>query len=81
MSRDVQITLDAADPRALSTFWAAALGYLHPPPPGYDVDPGADAARLVELGATRVERHDPAPPMGAGHIVIQDPEGNEFCLD
>jgi hypothetical protein len=23
----------------------------------------------------------PAPPFGAGHIVMTDPEGNEFCLD
>jgi hypothetical protein len=37
--------------------------------------------RLVALGATRVERHEPEPPMGAGHIVLNDPEGNEFCLD
>ncbi|WP_439028919.1 VOC family protein [Gordonia terrae] len=41
----------------------------------------AEAARLVALGATRVERHEPAPPMSGGHIVLQDPEGNEFCLD
>ncbi|TYL55973.1 VOC family protein [Nocardioides sp. BGMRC 2183] len=153
MGRDVQITFDAADPRALSTFWCTVLGYLHPPPPGVDVDPGADAlaawdqflvaagvpehlrnsrsaiedpegagprvffqqvpeekagknrvhldvraapglsgsermsalesecARLVDLGASRVERHDPAPPLQAGHIVMRDPEGNEFCLD
>ena len=41
----------------------------------------AEAERLVGLGATRVERHEPGPPMAAGHIVMQDPEGNEFCLD
>ncbi|MEV5826513.1 VOC family protein [Spirillospora sp. NPDC052242] len=39
------------------------------------------AARLVARGATRLERHEPAPPMGFGHIVMADPEGNEFCLD
>ncbi|NNG38001.1 VOC family protein [Flexivirga sp. ID2601S] len=38
------------------------------------------AARLVALGATRVRRQDPGA-MDAGHIVMQDPEGNEFCLD
>lgn len=36
--------------------------------------------RLVALGATRLQRFEPAPPMGAGFIVMQDPEGNEFCL-
>ncbi|MFC5178722.1 VOC family protein [Nocardioides taihuensis] len=41
----------------------------------------AECERLVRRGATRVERHEPAPPMGAGHLVLQDPEGNEFCLD
>ncbi|QWF24390.1 VOC family protein [Nocardioides sp. LMS-CY] len=141
--REVQVTFDCADPRALSLFWNDALGYeFPPPPPGFDswdafseslppdqrnsasacVDPGgvgprlffqqvpegkaaknrvhldvraapglageermaaleAECARLVGLGATRVERHEPAPPMSGGHIVMQDPEGNEFCLD
>ncbi|OLT06937.1 glyoxalase [Pseudonocardia sp. CNS-004] len=41
----------------------------------------AEAERLVARGATRLERHEPAPPLGAGHIVMADPEGNEFCLD
>ncbi|MBY4574650.1 glyoxalase [Gordonia paraffinivorans] len=40
-----------------------------------------EAARLVGLGATRVARHDRQPPLQAGHIVLQDPENNEFCLD
>ncbi|HSA53522.1 MAG TPA: VOC family protein [Yinghuangia sp.] len=41
----------------------------------------AEAERLVALGATRFRRHEPDPPLGAGHIVMADPEGNEFCLD
>ena len=41
----------------------------------------AEAVRLVSLGATRLQRYEPAPPLGAGHIVMADPEGNEFCLD
>jgi Glyoxalase-like domain len=41
----------------------------------------AEADRLVALGATRVRRHEPAPPLSHGFIVMQDPEGNEFCLD
>ena len=153
MSRDVQITFDAHDPRALSTFWRDVLGYVHPGPPGVELPEGADplaawddflagigvpeahrntrsavedpdgrgprlffqqvpedkvaknrvhldvraapglqgaermaaldaeCERLVALGATRVSRHDPEPPMGAGHVVMTDPEGNEFCLD
>lgn len=41
----------------------------------------AEAERLVSHGATRLSRYEPAPPLGAGHIVMTDPEGNEFCLD
>jgi predicted enzyme related to lactoylglutathione lyase len=40
----------------------------------------AEAARLVGLGGTRLERHEPGG-VGVGHIVMADPEGNEFCLD
>jgi hypothetical protein len=152
-TQTIQITFDAHDPRALSTFWRDALGYVHPAPPGAEVPEGADplaawdvflarigvpeeqwntssaiedpagagprlffqqvpedkitknrihldlraapglqgaarmaaleteATRLVALGATRLERHDPAPPMTAGHLILTDPEGNEFCLD
>lgn len=153
MSRHIQVTFDADDPRALSSFWRDVLGYVHPSPPGVDLpddadplaawddflagvgvppeqrntrsaieDPAgsgprlffqqvpegkvaknrvhidvraapglsgeermaaleAECSRLVALGATRVRRDDPAPPMSAGHIVMSDPEGNEFCLD
>lgn len=145
MARDVQITFDCADPAALATFWAEALGYqLQDPPGGFesweqaleamgvppdrrndasalvDTDgsgprlffqrvpegkqgknrvhldvraaPGlegearmaaleSEAERLASHGATRLGRHDPAPPLGAGHLVMADPEGNEFCLD
>ena len=41
----------------------------------------AEADRLTRLGATRLHRYEPEPPLEAGHIVMADPEGNEFCLD
>jgi catechol 2,3-dioxygenase-like lactoylglutathione lyase family enzyme len=41
----------------------------------------AAAERLIAHGAGRLRRHEPAPPLGGGHIVMADPEGNEFCLD
>jgi len=37
-------------------------------------------AALVALGATRLQRFEPGG-IDAGHIVVADPEGNEFCLD
>jgi catechol 2,3-dioxygenase-like lactoylglutathione lyase family enzyme len=145
MAREVQVTIDCADPGALAEFWAAALGYqLQAPPAGFAsweqalealgvpperrnhasavVDPAGDgprvffqrvperkqmknrvhldlraapglqgearmaaleaeAERLVGHGATRLQRYEPAPPLEGGHIVMADPEGNEFCLD
>ncbi|WP_425558198.1 VOC family protein, partial [Cryptosporangium japonicum] len=39
------------------------------------------AERLVTLGATRVRRLEPRPPLEFGHLLMTDPEGNEFCLD
>jgi hypothetical protein len=153
MSRTVQITFDAHDPRALSCFWRDALGYVHPGPPGVELPEGADplaawdaflaqigvpegernarsaledpegqgprlffqrvpedktaknrvhldvraapglqggermaaldaeCERLVALGATQLSRHEPEPPLSAGHVVLADPEGNELCLD
>jgi hypothetical protein len=40
----------------------------------------AECDRLVGLGANRVQRFEP-DALSAGFIVMQDPEGNEFCLD
>jgi hypothetical protein len=41
----------------------------------------AECERLVALGAERIRREEPAPPLSLGFIVMADPEGNEFCLD
>ena len=41
----------------------------------------SEGKRLIAQGATRLERHEPAPPLANGHLVVSDPEGNEFCLD
>lgn len=145
MSRDIQVTVDCADPAVLAVFWAEVLGYrLLEPPGGFAtweealdafgvpperrndasalVDPdGAgpkvffqrvgegkqvknrvhldvraapglagearmaalegEAERLATHGAVRLARVEPAPPLEPGHLVLADPEGNEFCLD
>ena len=38
------------------------------------------AAELIALGASRLWRIEP-DAINIGHITMQDPEGNEFCLD
>jgi len=153
MSRDIQVTFDAHDPRALSIFWSEVLAYVIPGPPGVELGEGedpfdawdaflarlgvpedqrnarsaaedpeglrprlffqqvpegkvaknrvhldvraapglqgdermaaleAECERLVALGARRLRRVDPNPPMEQGFLVMADPEGNEFCLD
>src|SRR3954453_6726539 len=40
---------------------------------------GAEGEGVEPLGATRVKRFEPDPPMSGGFLVMQDPEGNEFC--
>ena len=39
----------------------------------------AEAARLVELGATRVSE-GPCSEHGSTWVLMADPEGNEFCV-
>lgn len=142
MSVSFQVTFDCADPRAMTEFWAQALGYKQQDPPeGWDSweawaadqgipeeefnsmsavvdpegkgprllfqrvpegksaknrvhldlnvgpprdDPKASRARVVEaserlvgLGATKLRE---AEERGEFWIVMQDTEGNEFCL-
>lgn len=40
-----------------------------------------EATRLLDLGASRLSRFEPSAPLESGHLVMADPEGNEFCLD
>jgi hypothetical protein len=140
--KQVQVTFDCANPRAVAEFWKAVLGYVDPPvPPGFDSwdavdaslpaerqgsawacqDPNgigprlffqrvpesktvknrvhldvrvgtglagdervaaleAEADRLEALGARRV-RLLLADEENESCLVMQDVEGNEFCLD
>ncbi|GGE76455.1 VOC family protein [Nesterenkonia cremea] len=41
----------------------------------------AECDRLIALGAQRLHRQEPEMPLIWGHIIMTDPEGNEFCLD
>jgi hypothetical protein len=73
MSRDVQITFDALDPRALSSFWRDVLGYVHPAPPGVELPEGADPLAawndfLEQVGVPEEERNT--------RSAVEDPDGN-----
>jgi hypothetical protein len=52
----------------------------HAPPEGRSDALEAECTRLVALGATRVRRLD-ADGIDEVCIVMEDPEGNVFCLD
>ncbi|MBY8851865.1 VOC family protein, partial [Saccharothrix sp. MB29] len=72
MSRHVQVTFDAHDPRALSSFWRDALGYVHPGPPGVELPEGADPLAawddfLARIGVPEGQRNTQS--------AIEDPEG------
>ncbi|MFI7551452.1 VOC family protein [Micromonospora sediminimaris] len=73
MSRQIQVTFDAHDPTALSTFWRDALGYVHPGPPGVDLPEGADPLAawddfLARIGVPPEQRNT--------RSAIEDPEGH-----
>jgi catechol 2,3-dioxygenase-like lactoylglutathione lyase family enzyme len=72
MSRQVQITFDARDPRRLSTFWRDALGYVHPGPPGVELAQGADPLAawdefLARIGVPEEQRNS--------RSAVEDPDG------
>jgi hypothetical protein len=73
MSRHVQITFDAHDPRALSTFWREVLGYVHPGPPGVEVPEGTDPLDaweefLASRGVPEEQRNT--------RSAVEDPDGD-----
>ncbi len=72
MSRQLQVTFDARDPRTLSCFWRDVLGYVHPAPPGVELPAGADPLAawdefLERSGVPRDERNSGS--------ALQDPDG------
>ncbi|WP_166971150.1 VOC family protein [Brevibacterium atlanticum] len=42
MIRTVQVTFDCRDPETVARFWASALGYIIPGPPGVELADGDD---------------------------------------
>jgi hypothetical protein len=72
MSRHVQVTFDAHDPRALSAFWREVLDYVHPAPPGVELPEGADPFAawdgfLERAGVPEDQRNSSS--------AVEDPDG------
>jgi len=64
MANQIQVTMDAASPRALGAFWQEVLGYVEePPPPGFDTWEEA-------LDSFGIDRSDPDAA-----FAIVDPDG------
>jgi hypothetical protein len=71
--RQVQVTFDCAEPERVARFWCEVLGYVVPPPPqGFATWGDFDRALVRLLRADGVNE---------SCLVMQDIEGNEFCLD
>lgn len=43
----------------------------------YTSDPAGEIERLLKMGATRPER---TYPDGADYVILEDPDGNAFCI-
>ena len=72
MAVQVQITFDAHDPRALSTFWRDVLGYVHPGPPGVELAEGADP---LDAWDAFLERVGMPVDQRNSRSAIEDPAG------
>jgi hypothetical protein len=73
MSRQIQVTFDAHDPQALSSFWRDVLGYVHPAPPGADLPDGADPLAAWDEFLTRVGVPE---DQWNSRSAIEDPDGD-----
>lgn len=74
-----QLTIDANDPSRLARFWSQALDYRPAPPDEPDTTWYAHyRARLGSEQAFPDRLFDPDDPIY--FVVMQDPEGNEFCV-
>ena len=83
--RQVQVTFDCGDPRAVAEFWKAALGYVDPPvPPGFDTWEAFDASLPVERQGSTWACQDPEG-VGPRLFFQRVPEGktvkNRLHLD
>jgi Glyoxalase-like domain len=73
MSRQIQVTFDAHDPQALSSFWRDVLGYVHPAPPGVELPDGADPLAAWD---EFLERAGVPEDQRTTRSAVEDPDGN-----
>jgi hypothetical protein len=72
MSRHIQVTFDARDQQALSSFCATCWVYVHPGPPGVDLPEDADPLAawddfLTQIGVPEEQRNT--------RSALEDPDG------
>jgi hypothetical protein len=72
MALEIQVTFDVHDPATVSRFWAAALGYVIPGPPGVELPEGADPLVawqefLARIGVPEEQRNS--------RSAVEDPAG------
>ena len=76
MAVRIDLTLDCANPTRLAEFWELALGHVDEPPPAPFTSREEWLAQfdLGEDDATSLQEFP------GHHVVMVDPEGNEFCV-
>ncbi|MDC5697626.1 VOC family protein [Intrasporangium calvum] len=75
MSREFQVTFDAADPISLSLFWAQALDYVVQPPPGSDLPPETPAPDVLDAWTAFLTATGVPPERHRSASAIVDPTG------
>lgn len=77
MANEIQITFDAAAPRALGAFWCEVLGYVEQPPPeGFATwDDALDAFGIDRSDPDRAFAIVPADGDGPRVFFLKVPEG------
>lgn len=72
-ARRFEVTFDCADPKALSSFWRAVLGYVEAPPRSSHETSGFAPESSALSGDDRAECHDP-DGIGPRLLFLRVPE-------
>ena len=76
MSREFQVTFDAADPIRLSLFWAEALDYVVQQPPGSSLPPETPASEVLDAWTSFLTQAGVPPERHRSASAVVDPAGD-----